>query len=161
MSTAVQRLKSLTVADVMCREIVEVAQHQTMEEAAETFAQHGISSAPVVDDAGRCVGMLSASDFLKRDRPHGDDPLGHQLRQTNAEAPLEIDSPGDLVARYMTTAVQAVSSTDSLLHATRIMNAEHIHHLPVIDGHRAVGVVSTMDVVAALLNAVDEMDARA
>ncbi|MBI2480813.1 MAG: CBS domain-containing protein, partial [Planctomycetia bacterium] len=57
----------------------------------------------------------------------------------------------------MTDAVQSVASNQPLLNAARIMCADHIHHLPVIEGHRVLGVISTMDVIAAMLNAIEEV----
>ena len=40
------------------------------------------------------------------------------------------------------------------------MCAEHIHHLPVLEDERPIGIVSTTDIVAALINAVDEVEAQ-
>jgi CBS domain-containing protein len=60
----------------------------------------------------------------------------------------------------MTPAVQSVSPNTPLLRVAQIMSVEHIHHLPVIENERVVGVVSTLDVVSTMVNAVDEWDAR-
>ena len=162
MFTGISRLKSLSVGDVMSRDVVELFQDQTMEEAVQVFASQHVSSAPVLDDRGRCVGILSSSDFLKQkpDGSRGSGASNHQLNQANSEAPFDLESPGNFVALYMTTAVQTVAPTEPLLQVARIMCAEHIHHLPVVEGDRAVGIVSTMDVVAALLNTLDEMHAK-
>ena len=116
---------------------------QKLADVAETLSAHEISSAPVTDDQGRCIGILSAADFLKR--------LG-----AGGSAASETEN----VSSYMTPAVQSIASDAGLLTAARIMCAEHIHHLPVIDpNEKMVGVVSTMDVVAAVVNAVDELEA--
>ena len=65
---ALNRLVSLRVADVMSRQVVPVYTHQTMAEAAAVFIEHGISGAPVLDEQGHCVGILSAADFVRRQR---------------------------------------------------------------------------------------------
>lgn len=134
------RLRALSVSDVMNRHVVWLKDSQTIEQAAELFSHHGISSAPVVNETDRCVGILSVTDFLKaRDA-------------SRAKA-------GCRVSECMTTGVQSVAPTVSLMRAAVIMSTEHIHHLPVIDaGERIVGVVSTMDVVSALINAVEEAE---
>jgi len=138
MFPGIDRLKMLKVRDVMSRKVREISVNQTMSEAAKAFAQSDVSSAPVVDDQGRCVGMLSAADFIKRDCPQGN----------------------DMVSCYMTAALQSVAACESLLQAARVMSAEHIHHLPVLEDERPIGVVSTMDIVAALITAVDEVEVQ-
>ena len=160
MQAAIDRLRTLKVSDVMSRGVIPISANQTMGEAAKTFAENEIASAPVVDEVGRCIGMLSAADFMKRDRPQSGDTEPHKLTRDHANDCPSIESPTDMVNCYMTDAVQAVSADESLLQAARMMSAAHIHHLPVLDGSRPVGVVSTMDIIAALINAVEEIDAR-
>lgn len=161
MSAALDRLRMLKVRDLMSRTVIEVSANQTMAEAARAFAQSDVSSAPVIDDHGRCVGMLSAGDFMKRDSPHDSDDMGrHELTRRGPDDGFAIESPSDMVSGYMTGAVQSVAADASLLQAARAMCAEHIHHLPVLEGERAIGVVSTMDIVAALVNSVDEVEAQ-
>ena len=165
-SDAIERLQSLRVEDVMSRDVQLVSGHQTMEEVATAFRKSHISSAPVINESGRCIGMISASDFLKRDastcEPHvvvGDVEHHHLAEPTEGES-LSIETDNhDAVSQYMTDAVQAVVPQATLLQAARMMSAEHIHHLPVLDEqHQIVGVISTMDVTAALVNAIDEMN---
>jgi CBS domain-containing membrane protein len=135
---AILRLRSLRVSDAMTKSVVQVAANQTLGEVAKSFAEHQISSAPVVDEQGRCMGILSATDFLNHDAP--------SLEQQ--------------VASYMTAAVKSIAPVAPLLTAAATMCAQHIHRLPVLDEYgRVVGMLSTMDIVAALLNAIEEMDA--
>ena len=145
MWTAINRLLSLKVSDVMSRSIVELSATQGMDEAAAVFATHHVSSAPVIDKQGCCIGILSATDFLRR---------SCEADNRNAESRCPT---GDLVGAYMTDAVQSVAPHQPLLNAARIMCVDHIHHLPVIEEHHVLGVVSTMDVIAAVLNAIEEV----
>ena len=62
----IDRLLSLHVADVMNREVVTLKATQTMSQAAAVFVEQAISGAPVVDDKGRCVGVLTSRDFVRR-----------------------------------------------------------------------------------------------
>ena len=158
MFPGIDRLKLLKVQDVMSRQVIEVSANQTMGEAAQVFAQSDVSSAPVVDEQGRCVGILSATDFIKRDCPQCSEMSRHALR--GPDDGFTIESPTDMVSCYMTTAVQSVVADESLLQAAQVMCAEHIHHLPVLEDDRTIGVVSTMDIVATLINAVDEVEAQ-
>ncbi len=163
MYDAIRRLTSLSVGDVMASHVFPVSASQSMDDAAEMFVQHDISSAPVIDEQGQCVGMLSASDFLRRNA------LSRQ-RDAAPEAAVDPSSaddecaggsgpsaPRDCVLEYMSGGVQSVPQHSTLLHAAEIMDAQHIHRLPVLDGAgRPVGIVSTMDIVAALRNAIAE-----
>ncbi|MCA9122516.1 MAG: CBS domain-containing protein [Planctomycetaceae bacterium] len=158
MRTAMNRMLSLKVADVMSRSVVEVSTGQSMSEAAAVFAAHGVSSAPVIDEQGCCVGILSATDFLRRDNSGNHHDVESQvLTQRGLNGPLETKTSNDLVSNYMSDGVQSASPDLSLLNAARIMCSGHIHHMPVLDGHELVGVVSTMDVIAAMMNAIEEV----
>lgn len=144
MLTALYRLRTLSVADVMNKKITSVRADQSMTDIANLFVEGQLSTAPVVDEQGCCVGVLSATDFLKRD----------------SDSPDHISRDWDLAETHMTRAVQSVSGNATLLNAAKIMCAQHIHHLFVLDHDgRPVGVVSTMDIVAATLKAMEEMDA--
>jgi CBS domain-containing protein len=55
----------LTATDLMARNVVVLPQDTTVREAARVLRQEYISGAPVVDKHGRCVGVLSATDFLR------------------------------------------------------------------------------------------------
>jgi CBS domain-containing membrane protein len=160
MAFGLERLKQLKVRDLMSRAVIEVSANQTMSAAAKAFARSDVSSAPVIDEHGRCVGMLSAADFIKRDCPQESNMSRHELTRGGPDDSFAIESPGDMVSGYMSHAVQSVAASESLLHAARTMCVEHIHHLPVLEGDRPIGVISTMDIVAALVNAVDEADAQ-
>jgi CBS domain-containing protein len=124
----------------MTAQVVPVKPELAVEKIGELFAAKGISSAPVVDERGKCVGVISAVDCV----------FGRTA------------GAGRLVQDVMSRAVKLVSAREPLLKAAQVMCANHVHRLPVTDeGHRVVGVISTMDIVAAMLNAIDEADASA
>jgi CBS domain-containing protein len=66
MLTMQKTLTALTAADVMTSPVEVVPQDTTLRAAAALLRQADISGAPVVDEQGRCVGVLSAVDFLRR-----------------------------------------------------------------------------------------------
>lgn len=150
MNMAVDRLRSLLVHDVMARNVVWVSARQHMAEIAGILARHHLSSAPVVDEHGVCVGIISASDFLRRDaaQPDGGVAPHHQRPAWK---------PEDVAATFMSTGVQTVAESTTLLQAAQILCAQHVHRLPVVDhAGKPVGMISTMDVVSALLKALTE-----
>lgn len=158
-----ERLQQLKVADCMNTTVVFVSVHQCMHEAAQLLRKHGISGAPVVDEHGRCVGMLSASDFVRReaDERNGMPPSAYAKAERIDDArpiPLEVGEIGEeRVSKYMSTAVQAVQPETPLITAAQMMCAGHIHRLPVLDASgRPLGMVTSLDLTAALVNAMNE-----
>ena len=159
MTNALERLRTLTVSNVMARDVVWVTVQQPMAEIAGILLRHQISSAPVVDESGICVGIISATDFLRRDADRATSPTS----PTSPASPASPASrrgwtPEDVAGTYMSTGVQSIPAGESILRAAKIMCNQHVHRLPVVshDG-RPVGIISTMDIIAALDNAIDEM----
>jgi CBS domain-containing protein len=60
-------LFSLTAADLMTRDVLRLHREMPLRDAANLLFRSQISGAPVVDDHGRCVGVLSASDFVRKE----------------------------------------------------------------------------------------------
>jgi CBS domain-containing protein len=58
-------LSALTAGDLMTRTVVLLPEQMPLREAASLLRQAQVSGAPVVDEQGRCVGVLSAADFLR------------------------------------------------------------------------------------------------
>ncbi len=97
---------------------------------------------------GVAWGFSSAIDYVKRE---------HVLRGTGMEQAAE-----DRVYQEMSVGVRSVQPENTLLNAARIMCEKHVHRLPVLDLEgKPVGLITSMDVVAALVNAIDEREARA
>ncbi len=114
------------IGDLLGREVVCVAHALGIEAAAATFLARNLSGAPVVDDDGRPLGMLTRSDLLRATvEPTGARTVG------DAMMPIAF----------------ALGENDSLTHAAALMATESVQHLPVIgDYGRVVGMLSTLDV---------------
>ena len=162
MVPTIDRLLSLKVGDVMSQAVVHVESHQTMDSAAGVLMKHQISGMPVVDEQQRCVGVISATDFVRRS--YGDRSAGesktlakHALQHGGDDAFEIVETAGDLVSDHMAPAVQSVRSDEPLLTAVHMMCAQHIHRVPVLDarGHLA-GILTSLDVVAAVANVIEE-----
>jgi CBS domain-containing protein len=163
MPVVLDRLRSLRVADIMSRRVVSVSASSSLDEAAERLVREEVSGVPVVDEMGRCVGILSALDFVRQQlpaRPRPDDlsSARHVLARSQPSAPWIVEETGGArVADNMSPAVQCIAGSALLTEAARIMALSHVHRLPVLDDQsRPVGVVSALDIVSALVTAVDE-----
>jgi CBS domain-containing protein len=51
---------------IMTRSVITIAPDSTILEAANTMLQHHVSGLPVVDAAGKLVGVVSEGDFIRR-----------------------------------------------------------------------------------------------
>ena len=54
------------VSDIMTRELVSVAPDASIDTAIDRMLDHHISGLPVIDKAGRLVGILTEGDLLRR-----------------------------------------------------------------------------------------------
>ncbi len=141
------------------RGVVSALTPQTSISAAvRLFAERRISGAPVVDESGKAVGVISSRDLL-RARPHvGGEGGGldyYLLFHGDAEIPAlvsgaEPDQRG-VVADVMTRRVVWVTPDTPLRTAIQHMLVERIHRLLVLDGGRLVGLLSTTDVLRTLV----------
>ena len=62
----IEKLLKLRVTDVMVSDVVTVTANSTMSEAADVLSERQVTGAPVVDQQGRCIGVLSGSDYVLR-----------------------------------------------------------------------------------------------
>jgi sulfide:quinone oxidoreductase len=116
-----------TVGDVMSADPLVVAPEDTLGEVAEQMQRRDLGSA-LVADYGRLVGILTSRDMLRA--------LAGRVHSSDAR-----------VRQWMTADPIAVSTKTSLDTAAILMTEHHIHHLPVVDGERPVGMVGMRDVV--------------
>ena len=154
------RLTRLTAGELIGGEVTVLQSTATMHQAACKFAEFSIGLAPVVDESGHCIGVLSARDFLTYEIERTREATPPKCKPSNKPADGEYLLPWDSVLRFMSTAVQTAPFYESLRRIGEVMLAEHIHHLIVLD-ERAVpiGVVSTLDVISALIAICDEQNA--
>ena len=65
MTETTRDLLALTAADLMSRKLVLLPEHMSLRDAARLLLRNQIGGAPVVDKAGRCVGVLTSIDFVR------------------------------------------------------------------------------------------------
>ena len=159
MNSAIERLLTLRVSDVMQRNVIQLPAYSMMGEAAETLLQHEISGAPVVDDQGRCVGILSALDFVRRERDLAQGRAAERRQGHSGPKPmLNLGLFDDeRIETNMTRNVHSVRIDATLMQAAHIMCAAHVHRVPVLDAsERPIGMISSLDIVAAMVHAIEE-----
>jgi CBS domain-containing membrane protein len=147
---------ALTAADLMSRDVAMVPRAMSLRAAAHMLSETHISGAPVVDDRGECVGVLSATDIMHSvgygersvSRPECSNPgCFHSAWQMGDAEAL----PTDEVGSFMTGDPVTVPPGTSIADLARKMTDAHIHRIIVVDTqHRPIGVVSSTDILAAV-----------
>jgi CBS domain-containing membrane protein len=150
-------LKNTRVADIMTRDVLVIPKSMSLRTAAHLLAEVQISGAPVVDEAGACVGVISSTDFVHwadRERRAPRKP-GESDCICTAWQMVEIDNlPAEVVSAYMTPDPVVVSVDMNIRDLARAMVNAHIHRVIVTDDRRRpVGLVSSTDLLAAVARA--------
>lgn len=138
------------VADVMSPAVISVGTGTPFHDIAGTLAQHKISAVPVVDDFRRVVGVVSEADLLhKVEFADGvDGSVFSRAVHRNAIAKAGARTAEDL----MTAPAVTVPAATSVVTAAKIMEAQHVKRLPVVDDlGRLVGIVSRGDLLKIFL----------
>jgi CBS domain-containing protein len=142
--------------EVMTVAVVSVAPDTTTLETARILRNHGISAVPVVDDAGKPIGMLSEGDLIGRDdndRKARRDwwlTLLAQGEELNPEFLASLRTPVTHARDVMTSPVITVGEDEDIRGIARLLIEHHIKRVPVLRDGRIVGIVSRADLVRAL-----------
>lgn len=134
-------VKKIRVRDIMLTKPVMFTGDTDLLDAVCVLVNRRISGAPVVDERGNLIGLLTERDFLRAALVAG----YHGER-------------GGCVGDYMSSDVQAVNADESLLDvATRFIETKR-RRFPVIEDNRVVGVVVRRDVLRAVIEALKLRD---
>lgn len=164
MNAAAAQLQLVHVTDIMSREVITISANADMSAAARLLFEHSISGAPVIDERGKCVGVISLTDFSRRDYLHGNEddltPIADEfvLERDASSGTVHIEREVEgYVRQYMSDAVQSIDAEQTLIDAARYMHREKIHRLIVLDEACCpVGVISTLDLLGAFVKITEE-----
>ncbi|MFO0966907.1 MAG: CBS domain-containing protein [Gemmataceae bacterium] len=155
------KLVAQTAAELMAPNPISIRADANVREALALLTDKGFSAAPVINEAGHPVGVLSRSDILQHDRERPDylppSPayFYEQDLRTKKGTPVEgfqvenVD-PTD-VSEIMTPAIFTVRPGDPAGKVVKEMVSLHVHRLFVVDDAGVlVGVITSMDVLKHL-----------
>ena len=146
----------LTAKEIMTREVCVVHEDTDIKELAALFVEHNYKTLPVVDAAGKLVGVVSQTDLIEQDKPlhiptvislfdwviYLESPKAFidEVRKVSAR------KVGEICAREVITC-----TPDTPVGEIADLMVEHkIHLLPVLDGERLAGVVARFDLIRSL-----------
>jgi CBS domain-containing protein len=127
----------------MTSPVVTVSPSATVRQAIRVLYEHDITAAPVVDDAGAVVGIVSEMDLMRGEFPA--DPRAFVLPVSGPDEP-----PPRLVRDVMITDVRTAQPTSDVAELTQMMLRTAIKSVPVLDNGVLVGMISRRDLMAVL-----------
>ena len=149
-------LHARTAADLMTSNPISLRDNASVHEAIVLFTKKGISAAPVIDAAGRPIGVISCSDVIVHDRTrtewgaHASDLFRFE-DEAKGEHRAHDGTNQCVVGELMTPAVFSVSPDTAAAQVIQEMADLKIHHLFVVDAEGVlVGVISALDVLRQL-----------
>jgi CBS-domain-containing membrane protein len=147
----------LTAADVMTRDVITVRKETTIRELAELFAQHRISSAPVVDDSGKMIGIVTETDLIEQDKSlhiptvislfdwvfylESDRKFEKELKKMT----------GQTVGDIFTEDALSVEPATPVSDVADLISSKKINSVPVVEGGRLVGIVARIDLIRSMI----------
>ena len=110
--------------DIMTKKVITVSPLTTIKDLAKTLTKNDISGVPVVDKAGKLLGIVSATDIVAKS--------GKQVKAIMSQKVISVteETPVEEIANLLTT--------------------HKINRVPVLRGKKLSGIVSQADIVRAI-----------
>ena len=117
----------MKVCEIMSSKVVCIRQDEPVSAAAKLLKRSNVGALPVCDDARRLRGIVTDRDIVTRC------------------VALDADPAETRVAEIMSRGVVTASPLDEVTHAARVMSADQVRRLPVLDEGKLVGMVTLCD----------------
>ncbi len=147
----------LTARDIMTSNIVTVAPDTEIVEAAKRLLEQHLNGLPVVNEAGRLVGIICQEDLVMQQKKI---PLPSFFMLLDSLIPLkssksierEIEKiAAATVEKAMTKNPVTIGPETSIEDIATLMVTKKIHTLPVVEGETLIGIVGKEDVLRTLM----------
>ncbi len=119
----------MLIKDIMRKDVQTIRPDATVREAAEIMSEHKVGSVVVISGGGKLVGILTERDIIY-------DVVATPLIPEKTK-----------VEEIMTKEVISISPERTLEDAADLMVEKKIRKLPVIEGHKLVGIVTASDLI--------------
>ena len=152
----------LTAKDIMNSQVISVPADWSVQELAQFLTEKAITGAPVADETGKLIGVVSATDIVRFDsfcekpiranEPH--DYYMHGWEQKLSADDLSSfhieDFPEASVREIMTPLIFKVDVNTPVQEIAYAMIGGRIHRLLVLDHGSIVGIITTMDMLKVI-----------
>ena len=130
------------VSTLMSRKLVTVSPGDKMTVVKEIFDKHRIHHIPVVRYT-KLVGIISKTDFMYFLRGNPNSPYDKAIEESRLQSYNVED--------IMTKGIASIESTERINVALQIFSENLFHAIPVVDNGELVGMVTSLDIINALL----------
>lgn len=118
----------MNVFQIMSTPVITTSPETAISELRNIFAEQSVNAIPVVDSKGTIAGIISSSDVAKE---HDADKMVSQL---------------------MTDKIHIVMKSNRVQDAAKVMLKHRVHHLVVMEEGHIVGMISSLDLLQALID---------
>lgn len=134
-------LRAQVARDVMSTDPVSLEADAKLPDALSLFVDRGFGAAPVIDTAGRAIGVLTKADILT---------YQHSPLAQSGTAPELVDRVR--VSDLMSPVVYTVKPETPIWEVLEQIRSLKVHHLFVQDRHGVLlGVISTLDILERIV----------
>jgi CBS domain-containing protein len=145
---------------IMTRPVISVTPETTIVDAANIMLQKHVSGLPVVDAAGKLVGIISEGDFIRRSEIGTQRKRGRFLKFILGPGQEAIDfvrEHGRKIAEIMTPEPVTIGEDTPLEEIVQLMEKNNVKRLPVTRGDKIVGIVSRSNLLQAVASVAREI----
>lgn len=146
----------LTAQEIMTREIVTVTANTSIKDLAKKFVETHVSNMPVLDDAGKLIGVISETDLIEQQKP-----LHIPTVMALFDGVFYLDSEKSFkeqVDRITATTVGELCNKKPIVCAPEtpvreiagLMSKHRVHLIPVVDAGKMIGVVARLDLIRVM-----------
>jgi CBS-domain-containing membrane protein len=146
----------LTAKQIMTSKIITVDLEMEVSELAALFWENRIGGAPVVDESGKLLGIVTESDLIDQSKKvHIPTIMTILDSMIFLENPAKLDKEikkmtGTKVKDIYSSKVVTVNEDTPMSELATIMANRRLHTLPVVDGEKIVGVIGKADIIRNL-----------
>lgn len=147
-----------TAADIMTRNVITVTTTINVKDLAKILTDNMISGAPVVNDSGEVIGIVTESDLIDQNKKiHIPTVVSILDSFIYLESPDRLDKEmrkiaGATVGDIYTTEIVTVSEDTPVDELATIMSEQSIHTLPVIRDGKLTGVIGKRDIIKTIIS---------
>ena len=144
---------NITCADIMIKNIQTVEYGTEVEEAWKIMQSEKLSAMPVIDRAGRVIGIITWNDFFKFINIGANETFKEKFRAFIRRTPdVSTDKP-ESVGHIMTTPVSVLQESAHIAVLIPLMSNQGYRQIPIVNNeNRLVGMVYQANLIAALYN---------
>lgn len=152
----------ITAKDIMTREIMEARADWSLQRLTEFFVENSISGAPVINENGKLIGVVSSTHLISNNALSEIDPQSHGPHEYYLQslerqyAQVEISSftiagePLTTVGDIMTPVIYKISENTPVQKIADTMIKNRIHRIFVTREEKVVGIISSADMLSVI-----------